>query len=77
MSLNSIEVTHSPCWREFVMVSGISILNFSTLMNGFSLLRSSIDLHRLLGFGTKNSRLKRMICLILANYCTAFFHKLI
>ena len=40
------------------MVSGVSILNFSALRKRFSLLRSSIALHLLLGFGTKNSRLK-------------------
>ena len=39
------------------MVSGVSILNFSALRKRFSLLKSSIGLH-LLGFGTKNSRLK-------------------
>ena len=40
------------------MVSGVSILNFSALRKRFSLLRSNIGLHLLLGFGTKNSRLK-------------------
>ena len=40
------------------MVSGVSILNFSALRKRFSLLRSSIGLHLLLGFGTKNSRVK-------------------
>ena len=40
------------------MVSGVSILNFSTLRKIFNLLRSSIGLHLLLGFGTKNSWLK-------------------
>ena len=40
------------------MVSGVSISNFSTLRKRFSLLRSSIGLHLLLGFGTKNTQLK-------------------
>ena len=40
------------------MVSIVSILNFSALRKRFSLLRSNIGLHLLLGFGTKNSRLK-------------------
>ena len=40
------------------MVSGVSILNFSVLRKRFSLLKSSIGLHLLLGFGTKNSLLK-------------------
>ena len=40
------------------MVSGVSISNFSTLRKRFSLLRSNIGLHLLLGFGTKNSQLK-------------------
>ena len=39
------------------MVSGVSILNLSALRKRFSLLRSSIGLHLMLGFGTRNSRL--------------------
>ena len=40
------------------MVSGVSILNFSTLRKTFNLLRSSIGVHLLLGFGTQKSQLK-------------------
>ena len=40
------------------MVSGVSILNFSALRKRFNLLRSNIGLHLLVGFGTKNSRLR-------------------
>ena len=50
---------HSPVWREVLMVSGVSILNFSTLRKRLSLLKSSMGLHLLFGFGTKNSRLKK------------------
>ena len=42
------------------MVSGVSILNVSILGKRFSLLRSNIGLHLLLGLGTKNSRLKNV-----------------
>ena len=56
--MKSIEVTHSPCCREVLMVSGVSILNFSTLRKRFSLLRSRMGLHLLLGLGTRKSRLK-------------------
>ena len=35
------------------MVSGVSIFNFSTLRKRLSLLRSSIGVHLLCGFGTK------------------------
>ena len=55
----SIEVTHSPCQRDVLMVSGVSILYFSVLRKRFNLLKSSMGLHLLLGFGTKNSRLKK------------------
>ena len=54
------------------MVSGVSILNFSTLRNGFRLLRSSIGLHLLLGLGTKNSRLKNPREVGLCTSSTAF-----
>ena len=57
--LKSIEVTHSPCWREVLMVSGVSILNFSALRKRFNFLRSRMGLQRLFGFGTKKSRLKK------------------
>ena len=40
------------------MVSGVSILNFSALRKRFNLLKSSMGLHLLLGFGTKKRRLK-------------------
>ena len=40
------------------MVSSVSILNFSALRKRFSLLRSRIGRHLLLGFETKNSLLK-------------------
>ena len=56
-SLKSMEVTHSPECREVLIVSGISIVNDSEFKKVFKLLRSSIGLHRLLGLGTKNSRL--------------------
>ena len=55
--LKSMEVTHSPIWREVLIVSSISNLNFATLRNLFRLLRSSIGLQWLLRFGTKISRL--------------------
>ena len=42
LSLKSIEATHSSCWREVLMVSGVSILNFFALRKRFSLLRSRI-----------------------------------
>ena len=41
------------------MVSGVSILNDSTLSERFNLLRSSIGLHLLFGLGTKNSLVKK------------------
>ena len=41
------------------MLSGDSILNFSDFRILFSELRSRIGLHLLLGFGTKNSLLKK------------------
>ena len=56
-SLKSMEVTHSPACREVFIVSGVSILNDSVIRKVFKLLRSRIGLHRLLGLGTKNSRL--------------------
>ena len=59
MSLKSIEVIHSPGRREVLMVSGVSILNVCTFKNWFRLLRSSIGLHLLLGFGTMKSLLKK------------------
>ena len=48
-----MDITHSPVWREVLIVSGVSFLNFSTLRNLLRLLRSSIGLHLLFGFGTK------------------------
>ena len=70
--LKSIEVTHSPCWTDVLMVSGVSILNFSALRKRFSLLRSSIGLHLLLGFGTKNCQLKNPKDVLLCTSSTAF-----
>ena len=51
------------------MVSGVSILNFSALRKRF---RSSIGLHLLLGFGTKNSLLKNPSELCLCTSYIAF-----
>ena len=56
-SLKSMDVTHSPTWREVLMVSGVSILNDPVFKKVFKVLRSRMGLHRLLGLGTKNSRL--------------------
>ena len=53
-SLKSMEVTHSLAWREVRIVSGVSILNDCVFKNSFSLLRSKIGRHLLLGFGTRN-----------------------
>ena len=56
------------------MVSGVSILNFCALRNRFKLLRSSIGLHLLLGFGTKNSLLRTLVncvCVpVLLHFCS-------
>ena len=57
--MESIDVTHSPVWREVFIVFGVSILNFSTLRNWLRLLRSKMGLHWLLGFGTKNWLVER------------------
>ena len=57
MSLKSMEVTHSPIYREILIVSGVSNLNDSVFRKVFKGLRSRIGLHRLLGLGTKNSQL--------------------
>ena len=57
VSLKSMEVTHSPVCREVLIVSGVSILNDSVFRKVFKGVRSRICLHRLLGLGTKNSRL--------------------
>ena len=57
MSLKSMVVTHFPACSEVLIVSGVSILNDSVFRKVFKLLRSKIGLHRLLGLGTKNSRL--------------------
>ena len=55
------------------MVSGVSILNFSALRKRFSLHGSTICLHLLFGFGTKNSRLKNPekfgSVLVLPHFC--------
>ena len=52
-SLKSMDVTHSPAWREVLIVSGVSILNVPVFKKVFKVLRSRIGLHRLLGLGTK------------------------
>ena len=59
-SLKSMDVTHSAAWREVLIVSGVSILNFSALRNLLLLLRSSRGLHLLFRFGTKNSQADAM-----------------
>ena len=41
------------------MVSGVSILNFSTLRKRFSLLRSSMGLHLLFGFGHQEKSVEK------------------
>ena len=56
-SLKSMDVTHSPAWREVLIVSGVSILNVPVFKKVFKVLRTRTGLHRLLGSGTKNSRL--------------------
>ena len=48
-----MDVTHSPVWREVLIVSVVSILNFFALRNVLKLLISSIGLHLLFGFGTQ------------------------
>ena len=53
--LEILNVTHSPVWREVLIVSSVSILNFPALRNLFRLVRSSIGLHQLFGLGIKNS----------------------
>ena len=55
--MKSMDDTHSPVWREVVIVSGVSILNFSVFSNLFRVLRSKIGLHRLFGFGTRKGLL--------------------
>ena len=55
--LKSMDVTHSPAWREVLIVSGVSILNVPVFKKVFKVLRTRTGLHRLLGSGTKNSRL--------------------
>ena len=42
---------------DVLIVSGVSILNDSVFKKVFKVLRSRMGLHRLLGLGTKNSRL--------------------
>ena len=49
----------SPVWREALIVSGVFILNLSALRNLLRLLRSSLYLHLLFGFGTKTVGCKR------------------
>ena len=51
----SPEVTHSPCWRESLMVSRVSILKVPDFRNEFKWLRSRIGLHLLLGFVSRNN----------------------
>ena len=48
-----------PRLEAVLIVSDISILYISALRNLFRLLRTKMGLRRLLGFGTKNSRLKK------------------
>ena len=55
VSLKALEVTHSPCCKEVLLLSGVSILKVSDFRYLFSELRSRIGLHLLLGFGTKKS----------------------
>ena len=55
MSLKSMDVTHSPDFREALIVSGVSFLNESEFKTVFRVLRSRIGIHWLLGLGTKNS----------------------
>ena len=57
------------------MVYGVCILNFSALRKRFSLLRSNIGLHLLFGFGTKNSRLKKLRDVWFHTSSTAFLSK--
>ena len=54
-----MDVTQSPVCKEVLILSGVSILNFSDFRNLFSELKSRICLHLLLGFGTNKSRLKK------------------
>ena len=61
MSLKSMDVTHSPVWREVLIVFGVSILNFSALRNLLRLL--------LFGFGTKNNRCKKGFMIFDQLYC--------
>ena len=56
--LKSMDVTHSPAWREVLIVSGFSILNVPVFKKVFKVLRSGIGLHRLLGLGTKKPVVK-------------------
>ena len=51
-----MDVTHLPVCKEFLILSGVSILNFSDFRNLFSGLRSRIDLYLLLSSGTKKAR---------------------
>ena len=53
----SIEVTHSPFLREAWIDSGVSMLNFETVVNWFRELRSITGLQQFIGFGTKKSQL--------------------
>ena len=55
------------------MDSSVSILNFSALRKKFRLLRSSIGLHLLFVFGTKNSRLKKFREFYFCTISTAFW----
>ena len=59
MLLKSVDVNHLPFYTEVVMLFVVSILNFSDSKFLFNELRSRIDLHWLLGFGTKKSLLKK------------------
>ena len=58
--LKSMDVTHSPACREVLIASGVSILNDSEFTEVFKVLRSRTGLHRLLGLGSKNSRLQKL-----------------
>ena len=50
MSLKSMDITHSPLCKEFLMLSGVSISQISDFRYLFSELGSRIGIHLLLGF---------------------------
>ena len=54
-----MDISHLPVCKKILMLSGVSLFNFSDIRNLFSELRLSIDLHLFLGLGTKNSWLKK------------------